>query len=827
MITKELTDYIKNKLAQGIAREALKRLLISNGWEEGDVAEAFDFLSPKPVSSFSSTPEVSPVISPVVPVVIENITPKASVINNFTPIIQDSTPKIEPVKIESPVFPAPIATPVVSPFTPNIKTGEPSSFMVKTNPQPEQKIQLKHDPLLVKTSPMSSSVQALSETKSQLFSYRSSTVPPLSSFEVKSSLINPAPKTTSTSFDKNAGDLVPTADIEKNPMLIKNASTPNVMPAKFKTLQKPVSVPPVIKKPIVPENLPVQKMTSTTPLSPVNQHPSVPVFSSRPLPQTNNVSPVSHQTPPTIGSSVVPPSTAVKIPITTPTQNQTPRPVLSPLQPNKFTHPIVPPSATSQNITRPVPIKPTMKEIPVSQTVAAVNISKTPSLTPTLKSDMKIETPAHHGKVRKTLLAVLIILGLLGSGAYGYFFLLKGAGKIEKEIGSAFSSVNSFKFTVSADVSVLSSKNGAERDLSSTPASDHFIFKGEGIYDESEKDNPKLDSTLAVTAPVLFDKPYSASIKMIGSNLYLSLPPVGLLELFIPEDLAPSEGKWINVTGEDLKQLAVLKPDLKNFVLSRKGEPRTNIFSATEIENIKKIWSDSRSIILGEKTGTETISGVVTDHYHFTLNEVSFWRAISQIKSEVFGMRAEAADADVIAGQIKNTRIGGGDIWIGKDFLPYKIAFGIENLDPETHITDTSTVVTIFLSEFNEKKPIVAPLETDTVLLQNIISQLSERGSQSDAKNLLSAAQKSAQVFSEVNNGKYNGICTSKNGFLDLLKDVAKNNGGVKPHCNSSKDSWIIFMQYGADKNTYMCLDATGANKEVQGPIIGITCPLN
>ena len=60
MITKELVAYIRRELSRGIPRDTLSRVLVTNGWNQKDVEEAFDFLK---TSSQTPTLEIKPEVS--------------------------------------------------------------------------------------------------------------------------------------------------------------------------------------------------------------------------------------------------------------------------------------------------------------------------------------------------------------------------------------------------------------------------------------------------------------------------------------------------------------------------------------------------------------------------------------------------------------------------------------------------------------------------------------------------------------------------------------------------------------------------------------------
>ena len=63
MINQQILDYIKQQLQQGVSREQIKSSLITNGWSENDINEAFATLStnsvPLPQSPMSQQTQAS------------------------------------------------------------------------------------------------------------------------------------------------------------------------------------------------------------------------------------------------------------------------------------------------------------------------------------------------------------------------------------------------------------------------------------------------------------------------------------------------------------------------------------------------------------------------------------------------------------------------------------------------------------------------------------------------------------------------------------------------------------------------------------------------
>jgi membrane protein YdbS with pleckstrin-like domain len=58
MITKELTEYVKNEITSGSARDVIKDKLIKTGWSEPDISEALGLVSPIPtVTSLQTSPQ--------------------------------------------------------------------------------------------------------------------------------------------------------------------------------------------------------------------------------------------------------------------------------------------------------------------------------------------------------------------------------------------------------------------------------------------------------------------------------------------------------------------------------------------------------------------------------------------------------------------------------------------------------------------------------------------------------------------------------------------------------------------------------------------------
>ena len=60
MITQELIDYIKQQLNQGVEKEKIKQLLLSNGWQNEDIEKAFEIIAQPSMTQISETQKFIP-----------------------------------------------------------------------------------------------------------------------------------------------------------------------------------------------------------------------------------------------------------------------------------------------------------------------------------------------------------------------------------------------------------------------------------------------------------------------------------------------------------------------------------------------------------------------------------------------------------------------------------------------------------------------------------------------------------------------------------------------------------------------------------------------
>ncbi len=429
-----------------------------------------------------------------------------------------------------------------------------------------------------------------------------------------------------------------------------------------------------------------------------------------------------------------------------------------------------------------------------------------------------------HPHVIRSVVAAVLVLGVGALTAYGYFFYWNGPTHIQKEMSAALVDVKSFAFSLKANLQVLSSQTGgAENDQSSTPVSDTFVFQADGAADGHE--SLKALASLSVTAPVLFDTPFMLESRFLNQTLYIRVPENDTLGFIVPKGAVPASDTWIALSHADGSASADSGFNFPSLFLSKANDV-SKMLSSENIAKIKQIFSASGAFELNERTGVENIGGIDTEHYHFTVNKENLFTAIDKINTEVLGIPPDDQSNTLLHDRIDKTEIGGGNIWIGiADKLPYRLAFSIMSRNAPGTVAENSTEITLDLKDYNKDVAVDAP--ESPLSLTQFLGALESGKTTQNLRELLQAAPLTASVFERSNNGSYRGVCSSKKGFFDLMNDVAKSNGGVRPHCSSGTAGWILYLQSGPDKNNYVCLDATGANKETQGPIIGLTCPLN
>lgn len=396
---------------------------------------------------------------------------------------------------------------------------------------------------------------------------------------------------------------------------------------------------------------------------------------------------------------------------------------------------------------------------------------------------------------------------VLSGGVYGYMKFTDHPERLL--IGTDQSvAIESFQFKMQADIHV--GTDNALPGAAVLAGTDRYKLSIEGAVDAHEENNPATMVSASVSAPVLFEEPVLFEARFTDGIFYLRVPETDLLDLFISKEAQPDAGSWISFSQSDTNVLSAAKPALGEVVASSRTLPG-KVLRASWLSDAKKLAIDRKLIKKFSSEGKDTIDGVAAYKVGFKVDTPALAALITDLKNTTENDNAEVLS--FFETLLTNMQITNGTIWIGiDDHLVHRVALTLASTSSNSLEESTVAQVALTITDFNKMIDIAPP--SPALSASQILATSEKTQGQETARQLLAAAAFTATVYSR-SHTSYSGICGNKQGFFDLINDIAKADSPfARPTCRGTSKDWILFAPYGRS-DVYWCVDSTGANTEV------------
>jgi len=319
--------------------------------------------------------------------------------------------------------------------------------------------------------------------------------------------------------------------------------------------------------------------------------------------------------------------------------------------------------------------------------------SKPSIYTPAVVVDLpaKVKSP-----LNRWLFAFLfILLTLIGSGIYGYFFYYLSPEKVVGRMMRNMESVTSVDYK--GDVNIDFAGDYGEV-LTYLPDKYSFSLSFLGSTDLSQTDNPKFKSQVQISAQNLF----TAYFELVGikDTLFVKITDFPDLGLF---DMSQIINQWIKINSKDLGEFQ--GDDKKDF---------SEVLTVGEEEEIKKVIKNNPPIDIIEKLENEKVDEFDTFHYKYRINKGN----ITKILEETLTLTENKLTEDEqksLREFIESIDFYEGEIWIDKKseyLVKLAFAFTLSEENPYQKLTLDSVFT---LKNFNNAQKIVEPNESKDV----------------------------------------------------------------------------------------------------------------
>ena len=470
-------------------------------------------------------------------------------------------------------------------------------------------------------------------------------------------------------------------------------------------------------------------------------------------------------------------------------------------------------------------------------TSAPTSSSVVDMVTPNIPQSPTDFSNTAHTKSKKlfSIILILVLLGLVGGGAYAYyagFFNFKKTETFEQVFTKVMDKINSQKYsksTVEGSMAIKDDKTITQLNLPAGAypqinfSTDTVLFK-EDLNDPSK--NKVLTNANFKLVNIVKD-PISAKVDFLMPEpmiFYMKLNELtGLPEGAPSLGASLLQGKWWKV---DIKAL------IKNFAGAEADKllesTKKGALSKEKVEQIKAIVQKYKDVIHIEKLPDGEIEGASAYHWSVVLDKTKLAPMLAEISNmtqEDVKEKEEVKISDIEAG-LKMIDIKHIELFVQKrDYLPAQVKFsvGISNESKDLGILDMSLVVDG--SDFVEIK---APAESTDILylmgplIQSSLGTAQQKGKEASIKANLSSMRAQAELFWDTNKGAYSGFCASKE--LKTARKSIEDNGGTGFVCKEASQKYAIGVKLFENSGNW-CVDSTGVSKATATLPSGTACP--
>ncbi len=393
-----------------------------------------------------------------------------------------------------------------------------------------------------------------------------------------------------------------------------------------------------------------------------------------------------------------------------------------------------------------------------------------------------------------TIVVVSVLVGVLGIAGVAWGFLRYSSSR-EAKIFASFeklSAVKSFSFEgtvlakgeINPSQAMLAPLSGLSSSILNTDTSSSSALihtevelSFRGSQDDSIQDNPASEVSYSVMVKQGDEIYPEVTLNSVAKDkkIALRVPQIPMLGSF---DLSSLNNQWVEL------DIAALQEQFAGIIpedVTKKLEAK-NAEDLKKLENVKKIVARKPPIKVTKRFAVETLDGVRTQPYGFTLNRKNAEAVIQKLVEQSVQTGVTPEDAQMLREVLVNVKKFDGTVWLGqKNGLPYRIKLFLQFTDPETQkLVDAN--MTWNFKGFNQPVTISFPTNTMSVeqAFQTILSQLMQTDmstlstlSTTTVSNEFGLPQELGQVGgAQMLNPAVNTEDTDGDGLLDIQESV-------------------------------------------------------
>ena len=637
------------------------------------------------------------------------------------------------------------------------------------------------------------------------------------------------------------------------PKVMTEAATPvqPVTPAPITPAPTPVSTPVTqAQAPVTPAVSPFLKPSPTNPLPQTAPAPVVaPQMQTAPTPvPTQTISPTPAPVQPqTVTQPVMSDITFVKGSMGSPEPVSTTQPkMMSPMEAT----PTMLASQMEKNQISSSPVPPQSQVAPTTTMSALSQIQPTPMQTPMSQPPTPVQTPVQsfvgmqthtqqvqqmqqmndgvqitekkpRSKLAKVIIGLVILLvlaGLGGGAAYGYFYYVNPSparafaavipkfksahtGHYKATITATFNK-NAVSGLIPAPAGLTASDQGV---VISQDTTAQGTFTIDGTFDKTDAKNPKSSNTLTIGTTAI---PLSITLetRLIGETLYAKVPDLGFLaDLLGGNTFGFVPGDWVELSKSEAMTASQIDPML-SALLPTQATTNTVATNAQQ-DQLVSAFFDSGVITPTVELAKGTVGTTSVHRYQFSVDQQALKTALTKAYAGATGSADNGMVASAIGQFVDGMTVQNGELWIGVwDGKPYRIMFTVKPTGDFANELQ-SVAFDINFDSFGQPVTITTPVGAKS--LMSLIQDAQKKMKDTKIQANLTAVKTRAELYYSVKR-TYLGLCSADAGLKTQFASLTNlaSPGGV--YCKDSARAFAVAAELTTPQSV-ACVDNTNS----------------
>ena len=321
------------------------------------------------------------------------------------------------------------------------------------------------------------------------------------------------------------------------------------------------------------------------------------------------------------------------------------------------------------------------------------------------------------------------------------------------------------------------------------------------------------DSTISATSSLL-NNPINTEIRTVEGTMYANIPDLSN----VLSGIVVTPG-WVSVSQNDINSLVALFPNTSAmYNVSSKVNSITGLLSnPTTSSAITSFLTQALSKVQVTQQPSVLMSGANVYHYTLTMDQATtqtLVQGIINIQPEMFSDNEKANLNNIL----QKVTINSLDVWVGKnDNLLYQ--YDINITTPMSNGQDATLDIKQTFSDYNVPVTVQAPDASVSVIgvIESIQANIHDQNIKSIMNTIAVNTDALFKTASYAKTAKSNGICP------DLTSNIGSV-GKISSYCFSTTKAWALEAPLASTSATFFCVDSTGAEIQLNDPIIGPVC---